>query len=61
MVTVCEAFTVFSISWALTHPTGFGPRGVLDWIPIGTANAGSGLILLAFVRTRRAEHGAAAA
>lgn len=47
-----KALTVFAIVWGLTHPTGFGPRGVLDWIPIGAANAGSGLVLLQFIRSR---------
>lgn len=47
-----KAFTVFAIVWAVTHPSGFGPHGLLDWVPIGTANAGAGLILLAFIRSR---------
>lgn len=54
-VAVCvKAFTVFAVVWAITHPTGFGPHAVLDWLPIGAANAGSGLVLLEFLRTRRA-------
>ncbi len=48
-----KGFTVFAIVWAMTFPGGFGPHGVLDWLPIGTANAGAGLLLLAFLRTRR--------
>lgn len=59
VVALCvKAFTVFAIVWAVTHPGGFGPHGLLDWLPIGTANAGAGLILLAFIRSRRARSSA---
>lgn len=53
VATCVKAFTVFAIVWSVTHPTGFGPHGVLDWLPIGAANAGSGLLLLTFIRSRR--------
>ncbi len=36
----------------LIHPQGFGPRGFLDWVPIGMANAGGGL----WLKTIRRRH-----
>lgn len=47
-----KTVTIVALIWALTHPTGFGPRTALDWVPIGMVNAGGGLWLLQVIRTR---------
>lgn len=44
--------TVVAIVWALTHPGGFGPHGLLDGVPVGMANAGGGLWLKTMIQTR---------
>src|SRR5262245_39607617 len=52
-VSMCvKTFTLFAIAWTETHPTGFGIRGVMDWMPVGLVNAGSGLTFLVLIRSR---------
>lgn len=47
-----KVFTIGAIIWAVTHPDGFGPHTLTDWVPIGLANAGGGLCLLQAIRSR---------
>ncbi len=49
-----KAVTVGMIAWAVTHPSpaALGPHTVLEWVPIGMLNAGTGLWLLHVIRTR---------
>ncbi len=45
-----KATTVVAIVLAVSSPDGFGPHTLLDWIPVGLANAGGGLWLLSEIR-----------
>jgi hypothetical protein len=48
-----KALTAILVIWALTHPhSPIGPHNALDWIPLGSLNAGTGLWLLAVIRKR---------
>ena len=53
LASLTKALTVLLIVWALTHPhSPIGPHGPLDWIPLGSLNAATGLWLLAVIRKR---------
>jgi hypothetical protein len=53
LASATKALTVVLIVWALTHPhSPIGPHGPLDWIPLGSLNAATGLWLLAVIRKR---------
>jgi hypothetical protein len=51
LAAVVKAMTVALIVWAITHPQSpIGPRGALDWIPLGSLNAATGIWLLRVIR-----------
>jgi hypothetical protein len=51
LAAVVKAITVALIVWAITHPQSpIGPRGALDWIPLGSLNAATGIWLLRVIR-----------
>ncbi len=53
LASLTKALTVVLIVWALTHPhSPIGPHSPLDWIPLGSLNAATGLWLLAVIRGR---------
>jgi hypothetical protein len=46
-----KAITVALIVWAITRPQSpIGPHGALDWIPLGSLNAATGIWLLRVIR-----------
>lgn len=46
-----KAITVALIVWAITHPQSpIGPHGALDWVPLGSLNAATGIWLLRVIR-----------
>ena len=46
-----KAITAALIIWAITHPhSPIGPHGALDWIPLGSLNAATGIWLLHVIR-----------
>jgi hypothetical protein len=46
-----KAITAALIIWAVTHPhSPIGPHSTLDWIPIGSLNAATGIWLLRVIR-----------
>jgi hypothetical protein len=51
LAAVVKAMTVALIVWAITRPQSpIGPRGALDWIPLGSLNAATGIWLLRVIR-----------
>lgn len=54
---VVKILTAVAAVWAATHPGGFGPHSLLDWVPIGLVNAGGGLWLLGLIRGRASQLG----
>jgi hypothetical protein len=53
VASLTRALTIALVVWALTHPPSpIGPHSVLDWIPLGPLEAGTGLWLLAVIRKR---------
>ncbi|HXW46150.1 MAG TPA: hypothetical protein VEL03_15290 [Streptosporangiaceae bacterium] len=48
-----KAATAAMIIWAVSRPhSPLGPHTVLDWVPLGLLNAGTGLWILAVIRHR---------
>jgi hypothetical protein len=46
-----KAITAALIIWAITHPhSPIGPHDALDWIPLGSLNAATGIWLLRVIR-----------
>jgi hypothetical protein len=46
-----KAVTAALIIWAITHPhSPLGPHDALDWIPLGSLNAATGIWLLRVIR-----------
>jgi hypothetical protein len=53
LAALTKTATAVMIVWALTHPhSPIGPHGAVDWFPLGTLNAATGLWLLAVIRHR---------
>ncbi|MGF1429039.1 hypothetical protein [Kitasatospora sp. LaBMicrA B282] len=53
LASITKAATVALAVWAVTHPDShLGPHTALDWVPLGSLNAGTGLWLLAVIRGR---------
>jgi hypothetical protein len=53
LAALTKTATAVMIVWAVTHPhSPIGPHGVVDWVPLGTLNAATGLWLLAVIRHR---------
>jgi hypothetical protein len=53
LAALTKTATAVMIVWAVTHPRSpIGPHGVVDWVPLGTLNAATGLWLLAVIRHR---------
>jgi hypothetical protein len=53
LAALTKTATVVLILWAITRPhSPVGPHTVLDWVPLGLLNAGTGLWLLAVIRHR---------
>lgn len=53
LASVTKPLTAVLIVWAIMNPhSPVGPHGVLDWVPLGSLNAGTGLWLLAVIRHR---------
>ena len=46
-----KAITAVLIIWAITHPhSALGPHHALDWVPLGSLNAATGVWLLRTIR-----------
>ncbi len=53
IASLTKTATVVLVVWAISHPhSPVGPHGPLDWIPLGSLNAATGLWLLAVIRHR---------
>jgi hypothetical protein len=53
LAALVKTVTAVLIIWALSHPqSAIGPHTALDWVPLGSMNAGTGLWLLAVIRHR---------
>lgn len=53
LAALTKAVTAALIVWALSHPNSpVGPHTGLDWVPLGSLNAGTGLWLLAVIQRR---------
>jgi len=53
LASLTKALTLVLVIWALTHPDSpIGPHTPLDWVPLGSLNAATGLWLLAVIRGR---------
>lgn len=53
LASLTKALTIVLIAWALSHPhSPIGPHDPVDWIPLGSLNAATGLWLLAVIRKR---------
>lgn len=51
LAAMVKAVTVALIVWAVTHPhSPIGPHGALDWVPLGSLNAATGIWLLRVIR-----------
>lgn len=46
-----KAMTAVLVIWAVTHPhSPIGPHDALDWVPLGSLNAATGIWLLRVIR-----------
>jgi len=53
LAAMTKTATVAMIVWAVIQPhSPIGPHGAVDWVPLGTLNAATGLWLLAVIRHR---------
>ena len=53
LASLTKALTVLMIGWSVSHPhSPVGLHSPLDWIPLGSLNAATGLWLLAVIRKR---------
>jgi hypothetical protein len=53
LASLTKPLTILLIGWAIGHPhSPIGPHNALDWIPLGSLNAATGLWLLAVIRKR---------
>lgn len=51
MAGLVKAITVALVVWAITHPhSPIGPHDALDWVPLGSLNAATGIWLLRVIR-----------
>ncbi len=51
LAVMVKAITATLIVWALTHPQSpFGPHDALDWVPLGSLNAATGIWVLRVIR-----------
>jgi hypothetical protein len=51
LAAMVKAITAALIVWALTHPhSPFGPHDALDWVPLGSLNAATGIWVLRVIR-----------
>lgn len=46
-----KLITAVLVIWAISHPqSSIGPHGALDWVPLGSLNAATGIWLLHVIR-----------
>lgn len=46
-----KAITAALVVWAITHPhSPIGPHDAIDWVPLGSLNAATGIWLLRVIR-----------
>jgi hypothetical protein len=51
LAAMVKAITVALVVWAITHPQSpIGPHEALDWVPLGSLNAATGIWLLRVIR-----------